>query len=543
MEFKQWFLINESKKQKELALELAGDTNILNQLNNEIPQGEKNTDSILLLAAYFYSKTKNINQIKIDIKDYIDHLDKNKMQLYDVDLKTKQPPIDYIAWTQIIHAHQAQEINKQTRKYQTTEQDFQKEIPIKSSPDGKIKVYRANSAQQCIILGKGQKFCISQPGNPIFQSYRDNQVSTFYFVYDNTRNDDLRIVVVDVNENGIELTDKKNTNMSIQDPYSNEEKRIKADSKLYFKYLKEKGIDTKIFKNIKRTPEEKAEQEKLGTNNRNFDWFKSLSFDEKSKYIGRGHSLTNGQFDYLFDNKLIRLLEQYVKTGLQLTDHQIDKIASNKDLKSNYIHNRIIALQHSFNINNKEWDLLSDKQKKEIYEYPQMTVNYAISIEDVDLLKYLVDVKKKPVTYDAFLYVARSGDLEFLKHLFDLDVTRALTSGNLELVKYLIEVKERKIPDDAVNNALQSGNFELVQYLVDEKEQKIPDDAVDNALQSGNFELVQYLVVGKKQKIPDDAVENAASSGSLELVKYLIEVKGKNIPYYTILKAASSVSL
>jgi hypothetical protein len=41
------------------------------------------------------------------------------------------------------------------------------------SPDGKIKVYEANSPQQCIILGRGQTFCISQPGNRMWQSYRD----------------------------------------------------------------------------------------------------------------------------------------------------------------------------------------------------------------------------------------------------------------------------------------------------------------------------------------------------------------------------------
>ena len=43
----------------------------------------------------------------------------------------------------------------------------------------------------------------------------------------------------------------------------------------------------------------KRNPKKLGNQNNSLDWFKSLSYDEKSKYIGRGHQLTNDQFDYL----------------------------------------------------------------------------------------------------------------------------------------------------------------------------------------------------------------------------------------------------
>ena len=55
-------------------------------------------------------------------------------------------------------------------------------------------------------------------------------------------------------------------------------------------------------------PQEKAEHEKLGESDYSLDWFKSLTPEEKSKYIGRGHELSHPQFDYIYDNNFILLL-------------------------------------------------------------------------------------------------------------------------------------------------------------------------------------------------------------------------------------------
>ena len=75
-----------------------------------------------------------------------------------------------------------------------------------------------------------------------------------------------------------------------------------------------------------KTEEEEAEQSIIGKSNKNLEWFKTLSPDLKSKYIGRGYSLTDEQFDYLWNNKFIPLLEQYVKTGKRLPEYQFEKI-------------------------------------------------------------------------------------------------------------------------------------------------------------------------------------------------------------------------
>jgi len=555
MNFKEWFLIIESKEEKELALQLAGDQEILQQLNNEIPQNQKDTDKLLLLAAYYYSQNNNLNQIKTDIKDYIALLKNNRIPLIMVDLKTKKPPKDYLTWTQEIHGHQAEEEFKQKKKYTPSDIDFQSEKPIMTSPDGKIKVYESNSPQQCIILGKGQKFCVSQPGNTMWKSYRDTKGSTFYFVYDYTRNDELSIVVIDQNYHGTQLTDIRNKTGTTKDPFTGENTN-KPDS--YLKYLQQNGIDVKKLINKPKTKQEKLEDKKLGEENDKLDWFVSLTPQEKSNYIGRGHLLSNKQFDYLWKNRFMSLLEQYVKTGLKLQPYQISKIATNIDLKKNYVHNRMIANNHDFNISEYEWDLLNDQQKNEISEYPKANIRKAFELnnnklikylvekgaeigdlaktaainKNIDLMKYLIDkgADIEGTTVDDLAYW---GDLSLMKYLIDEKkvkftdriLTQAAGSGNLELVKYLIK-KVAKIESDTVRYAADSGNFELVKYLVDEGGE-IDEHAVSRAAKSGNQELVEYLV-DRHGQIDDKALDNASKSGNLELVKYLVQ-KGAKI--------------
>jgi hypothetical protein len=51
--------------------------------------------------------------------------------------------------------------------------------------------------------------------------------------------------------------------------------------------------------NKPKTDQENQEDELLGRPNRSLEWFVKLPIELKSKYIGRGHQLTNEQFDYL----------------------------------------------------------------------------------------------------------------------------------------------------------------------------------------------------------------------------------------------------
>jgi hypothetical protein len=129
------------------------------------------------------------------------------------------------------------------------------------------------------------------------------------------------------------------------------------------------GVDLSIFENVPHNDEENAENALLGSQNQSLQWFISLLPVQKSSYIGRGHILTDEQFDFLVKHKLKDLLEQYVSTGLVLNDFQTDSVLSDRELAKKYIHNRLISLdnnQYAGAITNKEFDYITKYNMKEI---------------------------------------------------------------------------------------------------------------------------------------------------------------------------------
>ena len=533
--FKQWFIINENKEEKALALELAGDIDVINQLSSIIPKGKKYTDKLLLLAAYYYSKNKNLEEIKTEMTAYIGYVVDNKMELINVDVISKKPiaPWDsYVHWTQIIHGKQGQDAFNKKTKFDPSENDFQGEVPFLISPDGKIKVYKGHSTQQCIILGRGTSFCISKPGNTNWQGYRNDYISTFYFVYDSTRNDRLSIVVIDKRYSGIVLTDKVNFTGKTLDPYTGEETYFNSES--YMRYLKEKGIDTSKIVNIPKSQEEEEENRKLGSKNADLDWFASLSFEDKSKYIGRGHMLSDAQFDYLWDNDLDTLLIQYVRTGIKLYEYQFNKVITNRDLRDKYIHNRLLRINNAAELTTEEYSLLNPKLKQKYYEKLEddMKLDYAIRYRDLNMIRYLEDEKNQI--------------LDWWEGNEEKRINRLMRTDRLDIVKYFLDEKGLKISDDLlakqVEFAAGTGRLDMVKYFVDEKGAKISWNSFRAAIRSGDLDLVKYFVVEKKMKIGSSDVGEAASNNDPTILKYLIDKTGERIFGDGLLNIAASHS-
>jgi hypothetical protein len=136
----------------------------------------------------------------------------------------------------------------------------------------------------------------------MYKSYRDSKISTFYFIIDKNHfstNDDgsvnlddpLHIVVFDNTTNGVELTDADNSTGTISE--------YGSDVDGYIDYLKSKGVPVEKMMNKPKDDKERYEDELLGNQNNSLEWFMKLPIEYKSAYIGRGHRLTNDQFDYL----------------------------------------------------------------------------------------------------------------------------------------------------------------------------------------------------------------------------------------------------
>lgn len=272
---------------------------------------------------------------------------------------------------------------------------------------GEIQVYPCNDVNDTIRFGRGTTWCISQPGTGIraYNGYRLPYQSTFYYVQDGTRTDNLKRVMVDMQANGVvKLTDLGNTTGTVAE--------FGTDWQAYFDYLesKQNGI-TAQFVNKPLTEEERKEINTLSGRNTDRDWFEKLSSDYKSKYIGMGHLLSDDQLNYILNSSLKDILiEQYLKTGTCITESQKNMLFKNNQYKNTYESRRTNY------INEIKAQLTEDYK----------LINFALASNDFDLITELTNEGK--ITKNQFMKV-QSPEMFFFLMDQDFDKKRLVESN------------------------------------------------------------------------------------------------------------------
>jgi hypothetical protein len=268
----------------------------------------KNQKSVPLMAFVYANGFTDINTILSDFNIFDKLLLKNRvkpMQIVNNQIVIGDNKFnDYISLAEFIHGEEG----KYTKKAEVgATEKFESETKKLWSGNG-IDIYDGDSIQKCIqytkggLTGRNYGFCIGQFGNSMYNSYRDTKDSSFYFIVDTNKfkttsnggvdlNDPLHIVVFDSTRYGIELTDADNNTGTISE--------YGKDVDGYVSYLKSNGVPVDKMVNRPKTDSEKEEEQLLGRSNGDLKWFMKLPFDFKSKYIGRGHRLTDEQFNYL----------------------------------------------------------------------------------------------------------------------------------------------------------------------------------------------------------------------------------------------------
>jgi len=554
--FQEWLLILEELKPKALAFKILGNTvdnagkpvlstdpNIIKTTNEfnkifsaSIPEAQQK--NIYPTAAYVYKTNPSVGEAEFsqDLKDYYKFVIANQLPVLSFNddgnvtgnyiigkpKDTGNPYSHYIHWASAVHSKNSENEDEEKKKFHQSLQkstgDVSDQELVAKSPDEKIKVYKANAVDKCIILGRGQKFCISQPGNSQFHGYRNTKDSTFYFVYDNTRNDDLKVVVVDATRRGIEITDGKNdTAKTMQDPYETTPKIITSNSDLYLKYLKGKGVDTTVFKNERKTPKEEAENEKLGKGNLELAWFRSLTYEERKNYIGRGHTLSDEQFNFLFTTRSEPLLKIYVSTGIILYSEQLNLVLNNpyfKDLKLNYLNARM----HNFpnkHLFAEEYLAMPPKQKQELVE------KYG------DKLKDYIEIKNIKIKY----YVNLPEDKKTeIKNLFGNDFFNSMLNNS----RYSLKIEDYlNLPEDKkteIKNLSKDNVYHLFGYQSTKVEDylSLPEDKrteLENLLGDNYKRLIIFNSINIEDYLnfPENKkaeIKNLLGNDSKDLIKY-----------------------
>ena len=553
MEFRPWLVLIEASQQETQALKiLGGDEKILAQLKSISSEPK-----FLPVLALFHREQPDLAQLGKDWGEYKRLLDKKKMPVLAVQgdrvvAPPQNQPMTYLQWTEKVHAMggDADLVRKRM------DIDYsQWKPPIFKNEE--LEIYETDGPGDCIRYGKGYSFCISQPGNTMWQSYRDTQTSTFYFVYDKKRpeTDPLHIVVVDMTRDGPKLTDANNATGNIA--------KYGGDAKAYLDHLYERGVPRGLFRNREHTEEEKEETETLGRMNYSLAWFKELSPDHKSKYIGRGHELTDEQFDYILDNGMESLVKQYAEVGRKLNDHQMDRMLGSK-FRSTYLHFRVIANQHKKDLDVREYDLLSDKQRESLGDEvkfamllrkgsrdkamellprvsSEMAVNVAAEVGDVDLLdhfeklgainkKYLMSYMHSAVkgqsrdsivwladrgapTKFALPFAAKKGDLGLLKKLIEDQEKYAMFEPNKDGVAVGEGSQIATQLKYAAEEAAKMGHYEVFRHLTDPKNELVDLGSEFSWQKAGE----RILTSAVRSRSPED------KDGQLRIIKELLE--------------------
>jgi len=349
------------------------------------------------IADYFSNQGHNTSQLS----ERLNELDKaNKLPIIELRkdgvMFDNKFYTDFLEFTEAVDALYTELIFLKQKKEQ---KELTKE-KINFTP-GEIQVFACNSVNDTIRYGAGTSWCISQPGNTMFQSYRDNYQSTFYYVSDGTRppEDPLSRVMVDMQAKGIvKLTDKNNQTGTIAE-FGN-------DYETYFDYLRQNGVDTSIFVNKPVTEEERKENELLGKRNVTPNWFEELPAEYKSKYIGRGHLLTDQQLESIINLQSVTsnntadfLIEQYLNTGISIPPSQKAMLFGNNQYRATYNRRRNIAIEEiKKHLGNDDWRVK----------------DYALRSGDFELIDEIIN--EKGINNYNFYYV--NAPEEMLRYLF-----------------------------------------------------------------------------------------------------------------------------
>lgn len=536
--------VNEFTRQTLSILGEGNQEEVLNEIKQVSPENK-----YLPAVAFFYKQDEDLQSIGQYVKKLKKLVDKKKITYQPLGkngVKLNNEPIDdWLKFTEVIDGvANLEEPKKQSVKLDDIEDEIN-DPPLFESDD--IVVYGTHKEDDptatnkaCIKYGRGYSYCISNPNQRMRQRYRDTQDSTFYFVFDKKRpkSDPLHNVVVDITKNGPLLTDANNNTGTIAE--------FGQDPKAYLEYLKEQGVPADIFKNIPKSEKEKEEQTKLGKQNKDFDWFIKLTPEEKSRYIGRGHILTKKQFDLLWKNNQMDLLNQYVTTGNNFEGEVLDKVLSNNNLKKSYLRSRLqtLGMNHVEPLNRKEFEVLPKDKQDEV------------------LKKEEEDSRAEPDTYLTAL--AKLGQTDLFKKAYQEDkayirrsrvigmIDSAAEANSPELVDFILnkngedfEIHRDTLRSKAFESACYNESEDVINYLL--KLGEINEYLLDRQLiESGKLGqlktldlLFNYIKNNYKdpeeiQNVVYDTIVFAAKKGQDEAFEYLwnnyvADSKGKTV--------------
>lgn len=298
----------------------------------------------------------------------------------------------------------------------------------------KLLILLGNLKEKCIRYGQGKSWCISRrDSSNMFFSYRMRlEEPVFYFVFDKEKpkTDKYHAMVIYVdNKDKYKVSDADN-------------KGDKAMTWDEIEKIQPKLIGLKnLFKHIPLTEEEKEDYKKFKKPVSN-ETYENFNYDEREKYIGFLHDLTEEQIrmTWAIPNQKT-LISKYVTTGLgaNLPQDIQNKLPLSDKLKLE--NNRTTAIKNGIKLSDNQFESINDELKK---YYIEITLKM---LRDYNEDNFEHDPHK--LTEKQLQYCDNKTKQEYLELLID--------DSYFELSPYEIKILDVKLKIQYIKNNLSQG--------------------------------------------------------------------------------------
>jgi hypothetical protein len=236
----------------------------------------------------------------------------------------------------------------------------------------KLLILLGDLKEKCIRYGTGKKWCISRrdTSNMFFRYRMRLNEPVFYFVFDKSKLplDKYRAIVIYIDRKGKYMVANAN-NEGDQEMTWDEIEKIQP---------KLKGLQD-LFKHIPLTKEEKEEYKKFKKPVNN-ETYENFDYDEREKYIGFGHDLTEKQIRMTWDvPNQKELISKYVTTGFgaNLPKDIESKLPSSDKVKN--IAARKELIKQGIKLTNPQFKSCNDELK---IQYIKKQIDKGLNIDD-----------------------------------------------------------------------------------------------------------------------------------------------------------------
>jgi hypothetical protein len=416
-----------------------------------------------------------------------------------------------------------------------------------------IWVFKGDDPVKCLIMGKGQNWCISSSTSvQHYFNYRHEYGQTQYFIFDFNKDvkDPARYVNPGVAPEGeySEWVDRRNARAN---PQNNISFAVNGYPTLqdYLNYLKSKGIDTNLFQADPVSDYERKLQSFI--NRKDFQGAKNYP-DTKKAADG-----TPAMFHFYL--KIIETLDDEDEFDT-LTPNQKDEWVINKDKLTGHQANYVISKGTKFL---KEYinSINSFKYFLENLQNPDPIIDFIIDnkkdLRDI-LLKYFFDnTKDFDKTLQKLIERIKKEDTKIQNDIFSelIYALKSETIGieeSIEIAKAIAKHKPNFIGNEIEDILLRihglpfEQRIDIIQIIV-ENLQKYNSSVIDEIFNQLKVVDRQVLEKEKYEKIIDNVTQNItntsySASPANNIITLLMKVPTKLIDY-TIEKLGDKINL